>query len=51
MKIATRFVLVAALLAAASVGTASAQVLDRMTFKTNFAFVAGNTTLPAGPIQ
>jgi hypothetical protein len=48
MKIATRFVLAAALLAAGSAGTANAQVLDKMTFKTDFPFVAGNTTLPAG---
>jgi hypothetical protein len=47
MKIATRFVLATAVLAA-SAATANAQVLDRVTFKTNFAFVAGNTTLPAG---
>lgn len=48
MKIATRLVLAAALLAVAGVGTANAQVLDKMTFKTSFPFVVGNTTLPAG---
>jgi hypothetical protein len=48
MRIATRSVLVAAFVAALAVGTANAQVIDSIAFKTNFSFVAGNTTLPAG---
>jgi hypothetical protein len=47
-QIATRLILAAAVLATAGAGTMNAQVLDRMTFKTDFPFVAGNTTLPAG---
>ena len=47
MRIATCLVLAAAFVAAAA-GAANAQVTDRITFKTNFPFVAGNTTLPAG---
>jgi hypothetical protein len=48
MRMATRLVLAATFLAAVGVATANAQVTDRITFKANFAFVAGNTTLPAG---
>ena len=48
MRMATRLVLAAAFVAAVGTVTANAQVTDRITFKTNFPFVAGNTTLPAG---
>ena len=48
MRMATRLVLAAAFMAATGGVTANAQVIDRITFKTNFPFVAGNTTLPAG---
>jgi hypothetical protein len=48
MRMATRLVLAAAVLVTATAASANAQVLDRITFKTNFPFVAGNTTLPAG---
>jgi hypothetical protein len=48
MRMATRLVLAAAVLVSATAASANAQVTDRITFKTNFAFVAGNTTLPAG---
>lgn len=48
MRMATRLVLAAAVLVTATAATANAQVTDRITFRTNFAFVAGNTTLPAG---
>ena len=48
MKTATRLVLAAVLLVGGTVGIGNAQVLDKMTFKTDFPFVAGNTTLPAG---
>jgi hypothetical protein len=48
MKMATRVVLAAIFLASAGAATANAQVLGRITFKSDFGFVAGNTTLPAG---
>ena len=48
MRMASRLVLAAAVLVTATAGSANAQVTDRITFRTNFAFVAGNTTLPAG---
>jgi hypothetical protein len=48
MRMATRLVLAAAVFVTATAASANAQVTDRITFKTNFAFVAGNTTLPAG---
>jgi hypothetical protein len=48
MRMATRLVLAAAVLVTTTAASANAQVLDRITFKTNFPFVAGNTTLPAG---
>ena len=47
MKMAARLVLTATVLAA-GLATAQAQVIDRINFKTNFPFVAGNTALPAG---
>jgi hypothetical protein len=48
MRMTTRLVLAAAVLITATAASANAQVLERITFKTNFPFVAGNTTLPAG---
>ena len=48
MRMASRLVLAAAVLVAATAASANAQVTDRIRFKTNFSFVAGNTTLPAG---
>jgi hypothetical protein len=48
MRMATRLVLAAAVLVTTTAASANAQVLDRITFRTNFPFVAGNTTLPAG---
>jgi hypothetical protein len=48
MRIATRLVLAAAFVTAVGVGTAHAQAIDSMVFRTNFPFVAGDTTLPAG---
>ena len=48
MRMATRLVVAAAVLVIATAASANAQVTDRITFTTNFAFVAGNTTLPAG---
>jgi hypothetical protein len=48
MRMTTRFVLAAVFLSAAGAATANAQVIDPMTFKTTFPFVAENTTLPAG---
>lgn len=48
MRMTSRFVLAAAFMAAIGGVTANAQVTDRITFKTDFPFVAGNATLPAG---
>jgi hypothetical protein len=48
MRMATRLVLATVVLVTAAAASANAQVVDRITFKTNFPFVAGNTTLPAG---
>lgn len=48
MRMATRLALAAAVMVTATAVSTNAQVTDRITFKTNFPFVAGNTTLPAG---